>query len=238
MNLINITCNGFNDGIIIITASGGTGALEDSIAGFPYQPDGTPFINISVGSYDVTVKDSNGCTLIGSTLTIPEPAAINALLILSTPDTNNVGVGTATFIISGGTSPYSYSWIPFAGNDSTAVNLMIGTYTVTVTDANGCIYVDSVYVDNINGISDNILKNNFHIYPNPSNDILTIKFESMNNTGIEIKISDLQGRVIFIDTIEKYSDHFQLDISKYKKGIYFIQMKTDKENISKKIFIE
>ena len=72
----DITCNGLTDGTITITASGGTGALEDSITGFAYQPDGTPFTGLSAGPYTVTVKDANGCTQTGSVLTIIDPPPV------------------------------------------------------------------------------------------------------------------------------------------------------------------
>ncbi|THD34259.1 MAG: hypothetical protein DI588_03690, partial [Flavobacterium johnsoniae] len=47
--------------------------------------------------------------------------------------------GSATVSISGGTAPYSYSWLPNGGTAPTAAGLAAGTYTVTVTDANGSV---------------------------------------------------------------------------------------------------
>jgi surface protein len=47
--------------------------------------------------------------------------------------------GSATVSISGGTAPYSYSWSPNGGTAPTAAGLAAGTYTVTVTDANGSV---------------------------------------------------------------------------------------------------
>ena len=48
--------------------------------------------------------------------------------------------GTATATVLGGTSPYTYQWDAFAGNQITSVatSLAIGSYDVTVTDASGC----------------------------------------------------------------------------------------------------
>ena len=46
--------------------------------------------------------------------------------------------GSATVNVSGGTSGYSYVWFPSGGSAATASNLAIGSYSVTVTDANGC----------------------------------------------------------------------------------------------------
>jgi len=52
---------------------------------------------------------------------------------------NGQATGTATVTPSGGTAPYSYVWPNLPGNTQTVNNLPSGTYTVTVTDANGCI---------------------------------------------------------------------------------------------------
>jgi hypothetical protein len=52
---------------------------------------------------------------------------------------NGQATGTATVTPSGGTAPYSYAWSNLPGNTQAVNNLPSGTYTVTVTDANGCI---------------------------------------------------------------------------------------------------
>ena len=137
----DITCNGLTDGTITITASGGTGALEDSITGFAYQPDGTPFTGLSAGLYTVTVKDANGCTQTGSTLIINEPAILTSSI---TDSTNLIcgGVcdGTATVTPGGGTPPYTYSWSSGATPTDSANSGLCASVvdTVVVTDTNGC----------------------------------------------------------------------------------------------------
>ena len=65
-----------------------------------------------------------------------------------------MGVGTATISsVSGGIPPYSYNWTPSGGTGSTATGLTVGTYTVAITDNNGCSYMGTVSVSNINVIS-------------------------------------------------------------------------------------
>ncbi len=48
--------------------------------------------------------------------------------------------------VTGGTTPYTYSWSPSGGSNSTASNLSAGTYTVTVQDANGCTLTTSAII--------------------------------------------------------------------------------------------
>ncbi|MDM1363132.1 BspA family leucine-rich repeat surface protein, partial [Myroides marinus] len=64
----------------------------------------------------------------------------NLQATISKTDVNCYGEsnGSATVSVSGGTSPYTYSWAPSGGTAATATGLAAGTYTVTITDANAC----------------------------------------------------------------------------------------------------
>ena len=128
----------------IATISGGTplylynwsnGATTDSIGG------------LSIGNYWVTVTDSNGCTIYPpDTVTINEPT----LLTTSVTSTSSmcggtIANGTAAVVASGGMSPYTYLWN--TGATTSNITLLIaGTYTVIVTDYNGCQAYDTIIV--------------------------------------------------------------------------------------------
>ncbi|MBL0050355.1 MAG: SprB repeat-containing protein [Bacteroidetes bacterium] len=91
---------------------------------------------LAAGSYTVQVTDANGCTVTGQvTLT---PTCTNELDFKENKCKLLGGTnGTLTVVAAGGTSPYTYLW----SNGKTTkyiIGLAAGTYTVTVTDANGC----------------------------------------------------------------------------------------------------
>src|SRR5690606_36313958 len=96
--------------------------------------------------YSVTIRDTNGCAKT-ETATITEP---NVLAIASSSHTEVTlygdNDGSATLSATGGTAPYTYSWTPSGGTNATATGLIAGTYTVTVTDANGCTVTESFTV--------------------------------------------------------------------------------------------
>jgi hypothetical protein len=82
--------------------------------------------------FNYSQAPANGCVPV-PVCNMTASAAVNNVLC------NGQASGTATVTPSGGTAPYSYVWSPLPANTQTANNLTSGTYTVTVTDANGCI---------------------------------------------------------------------------------------------------
>ena len=146
-SLTNIACNGGATGLATVTPSGGTAPytfLWDAAAGSQTTATAN---GLGAGTYTVTITDANGCTTTSSA-TINEPT----LLVATTSSTDETCVGndaTATVTPSGGTAPYTFLWDAAAGSQTgaTATALAAGTYSVTVTDANGCTGISSVIVN-------------------------------------------------------------------------------------------
>jgi hypothetical protein len=128
-----ISCNGGILGAITTTVSGGVSPYSYNWGGGITTQNRTA---LAAGTYNLTVTDANSCTKT-TTVTLSQPAA----LVLTANVTNiNCGVGNTGAInlaVTGGTSPYTYNW---GGGVTTQnrTNLSTGTYTVTVTDNNGC----------------------------------------------------------------------------------------------------
>ena len=133
---VDVSCNGGANGSATVAVTGGTGAYT-----YSWSPSGgtaATASGLAAGSYTVTVTDANACTTTQS-FTITQPAP----LVASAGTTVNVSCfggsnGSATVAVTGGTAAYTYSWSPTGGTGATATGLSAGTYTVTVTDANGC----------------------------------------------------------------------------------------------------
>jgi hypothetical protein len=92
--------------------------------------------NLAAGTYTVTISESASCTAVAS-YTVTEPALLALTCDKTDVTTNGGSDGTASVVATGGTSPYTYLW---NSSETTASisNKTSGTYTVTVTDANGC----------------------------------------------------------------------------------------------------
>jgi gliding motility-associated-like protein len=141
-------CFGGSDGTASVVAAGGTVALDYTYAWDDTNTQSTATATgLAAGTYNVTVTDDNGCTMTTSA-TVGQPAAGISLTMTSTDALcYNQASGTATATPAGGTAPYTYSWEDNQ-TTQTAVNLVADTYSVTMTDDNGCIGIDSVVVGN------------------------------------------------------------------------------------------
>lgn len=168
-NTTNISCGGANDGSISLSGSGGTPPYLFSIGG-TYQPSGF-FSNLAAGNYVASVLDANGCAT-NIIVSLTQPAA---LILAPLPD-QAVCYGTS-FIVCisafGGTPPYNYQ-LEINGNpipgfmpcDSFVVTTN-STFSITVTDANGCIATDvfnvTVFPPLVLGIQTNVIACNFPV---------------------------------------------------------------------------
>jgi gliding motility-associated-like protein len=132
--ITNVSCNGGNNGAINLTPAGGTPNYAFVWSNGPVTED----INtLTAGLYSVTVYDSHQCSVTAG-YNVTEPVALS----LNAPNIHNVSClggndGRIKANPAGGTTPYSYAWsVP--GTLDSIMNLAIGNYNVTVTDANGC----------------------------------------------------------------------------------------------------
>lgn len=101
-------------------------------------------IGLLPGSYTVTVTDANGCT---SSVTgiITSPPQLISSAQGSQINCNDPFGGTITLDVGGGTAPYSFLWSD-GSTSQNATGLFPGTYSVTVTDLDGCTSVSSAEV--------------------------------------------------------------------------------------------
>lgn len=137
----NPTCYGGATGAINITPQGGKPPYTfDWSNDGPETPDNDPqnITGLTVGTYNVTITDANGCTLVPSAFSLSQPAPIQInASIIDIPCGSSNPTGAIDLTVTGTGGPFTYLW----SNGASTVDisgLQGGTYTVTVTKANGC----------------------------------------------------------------------------------------------------
>lgn len=136
-------CFGSNEGVVGVQTSGGSGQKTYVWNTNPLS-NGAVQSNLFAGTYSVTATDQQGCQLIDS-ITVQQPDSIQATFVTDSLTCFQSSDGTATVSIIGGTANYNYLW----SNGQTtaqATGLPSGFAVVTITDANNCTQVDSVFV--------------------------------------------------------------------------------------------
>jgi large repetitive protein len=145
-NKTDISCYGYNDGNITVTASNGSAPYNYSWSTNPVQNTATAS-NLMAGSYDVTVSDVSGCTNT-ATFSVSGPpvftAVIDSFRNISCFGAND---GYARVNITGGVAPVNFAWNTIPLQTSNAINnLPAGTYIAAAQDNNGCISADTVTI--------------------------------------------------------------------------------------------
>ena len=138
----NVTCYGGNNGSFsIVQTLGGTppynylwntGATTSSISG------------LTAGQYSVTVSDANGCTATGTPQILQPSEIILTATVVKTSCPQSLD-GSINLTVNGGTPPYAYLWSNGSSTEDIS-GLAVGSYTVTVSDGNGCLKTASYAV--------------------------------------------------------------------------------------------
>ena len=232
----NVDCFGGSDGSASLNVSGGTP---------PYTiawntGDNTQNINnLSAGTYSVVVTDANGCTANNSVI-ISEP---NELTVTAVYD-STISATSAVANVTGGTPPYSYQWnsVP-AQFTQTAVSLPNGTYSVVVTDANGCSSVASVVVDQSPisgvGIEEPALSEMINLYPNPTSDVVFVGYEFSSEQNLEINVVNGLGQVVMSTTeANALTGKVRLDVADLANGVYYVVISNGTDSDNRRLVIQ
>lgn len=153
-------------------------------------------------------------------VTINEPLEIIADVQITHESFGNDGTLEVTNT-TGGTGTYSYSWSNqngAIGAGASISNLAAGTYTLTVTDSNGCTYTEDFIVISTVGTPEGSL-NTTNVFPVPFSESLQVN----SNVQIEkLELYDLQGNLLMLVTPKGLS--VEINTTQLKPGFYWIKV--------------
>jgi hypothetical protein len=153
---------GSSNGTATCTPSGGVAPY--TYVWSPIGGNASTATNLPAGNYSVTVTDSNGCTQSAFVSVINTGAPTLSIQTINNVLCHGDSTGSASINTAGGTLPFTYSWSPTGGTNSSASNLPAGNYFVTVTDGNNCIATINVPISEPAAISINLQSTNISCF--------------------------------------------------------------------------
>jgi hypothetical protein len=212
-----VSCYGLNDGSIVIESVAESQGVEFAWSNGSIE---NAIYNLQPGVYTVEMAGLSACsTPATAQFIINEPEALS-LELTSLPITAP-NAGMIECNASGGTMPYSYVWTGpgnFSSTTSTISNLNdAGTYTLSVSDANGCVIDTMVMITPV----EQLTQTDLHVYPNPSaGGTIQINLPSAVHAGQELQVIDAQGRLVLAMPISAETE--TLNTNEIPAGIYRI----------------
>ena len=223
-----VDCDGGVETEISVIATGGIAPYEYSWNGGEFDMISTN--NLPGGMHMVVVRDNVGCMAMIE-FTLPTIVVVVPLELEITTSEN-----TATAVVSGGASPYTYQWNdPNMQTTATAVDLDEGIYSVTVTDASGCEV--TAIIDLTVGVEMPEYLTNLDIFPNPSNGKFTIdlQFEVTQTATIQVLNTLGQEMYQFTDTQSRFLQ--TTDMNEAAAGTYFVVIRTESGRVVRRVVL-
>jgi hypothetical protein len=136
----DVSCYGYGDGYATVNATGGTIPYLYSWSNGQHTQTA---VGLFPATYIINVVDANGC-LSSDIVSIGQPSEIELNINSQNASCGNEN-GEISVDVSGGNTPYSYLWSNGA-EDEIITGISEGTYSLTVTDFNGCQQYDAVNI--------------------------------------------------------------------------------------------
>jgi hypothetical protein len=186
----NPTCNGLNNGSVTIASSGGTPNYSYAQNAGSFSGNNL-FTSLGGGSYTFTTKDANNCT-VSLAGTVVNPAPLFGAVITDSNNAQIIANG------AGGTVPYTFAINGITQySNNVFSNVAAGIYTISITDAKGCVYTQIVELKAPTNIKSVTLSQSIAIYPNPSNGLININIDSKSDIGLlKINVLNAVGQLL------------------------------------------
>ncbi len=209
-----------------ITYNWNTGAGTQDISG------------LSSGNYTVTVTDGTGCEVTETYTVNNNGTGVNLISEAVTDATcATCNDGAIDIEVDPAGTPHTFAWSN-GSTDEDQVALFPGTYTVTITNADGCdttITYEVLNTASIDEIGDLLIQ----IHPNPSNGVIELSFINVMDNEMKLIVHDAAGRIVIDRTMSMHgSGKRMLDLRELSMGTYVLKLKGETNSYTTRIVIQ
>ncbi len=179
----------------------------------------------SAGNFIDTLSSTNSCDSVVSTEV--------SLLYLDVEIILNNNALQANTLLG---NPTSYLWNTGETTSSIQIN-GAGDYWMIATDDNDCVS-DTIFYTLIHSLIDNLFASRFNIYPNPTTGIVNIEFANISE-DTKVKLFNVLGEIVAEKIVVKSDSKttLKVDLSSFAKGIYFIELESEKSIVNRKLLL-
>lgn len=226
----NPACPGGIDGsVVAANIEGGSGSYT-----YEWSTGATSsaLTDLAAGWYSLTLHDQNGCSIaLPVQLLSPVPATLAGSEI--EPASGNQANGRIAVQVAGGTGPFTYGWylnnVFFANTSGPELtNAPSGTYSIVLTDANGCMYSldGQLVVPNITSSSEEqAAPYTLLAFSNPTAGPLALSWDLPTTRSLGMFLVSAEGRSWRLaNNLPARSGNHRLDLGEWPAGTYILRM--------------
>ena len=191
----------------------------------------------SPGNYAYTITGQNGCSTTLTFVVTEMPSQVFISYVVTDESAPGANDGGIDLIISGG-QPITYLWSTGATTED-LLNIPGGTYTVTVTDAGGCVAVATFEVQTTtSGADESAVFQQLLLSPNPTDGPALLSIKLHKTADIQITVHDATGRLV-LEKPEMTASELALSVDLREKptGIYTVFIFVEKQVFARKLAV-
>jgi hypothetical protein len=219
-----ISCYGSADGSFAISPQNGKAPFQWNWENGPSSPSFGP---LAPGTYNGTLTDAFGCSIIW-VLPLSQPDSLYFGAMITPASDSMSGNGSIQINpITGGTQPYSVLW----SNGQTFFvlhNLKPGTYSVTLTDHNGCTKTATYLVPFVLATNEAGIPPVVSIFPNPADQVIHINVKRL--TGLcRLYLNNTLGQRLF--QAQHIDPNIEIQVKEWPTGVYILTIMTESNDV-------